>query len=260
MTIKWVISDPLVMNGEPFCYGSRLTVRNLLEMRRAGRSPADMLAEHPELRRVVSDPSAIRALSPFADAAMQACPPRRRQSLVEDLLIERVDETVASRRRSRHGLHAAPAQQLTLGSQVLTPLLDSFLLFREARGHRRRRELRAGRRRGLDHPSCVWRQPLELLLDHLSQAVRHRAGDVLDPLGIRRMKNSIIKRARGGATIVLSSHLLHLLEEVCTHVLILKQGEKIADGTLAEVAARFSNGEVNVSLEDIFIRATGGTE
>jgi ABC-2 type transport system ATP-binding protein len=82
----------------------------------------------------------------------------------------------------------------------------------------------------------------------------------LDPLGIRRMKNSIVKRARDGATIVLSSHLLHLLEEVCTHVLILKKGEKIADGTITEVAARFSNGESHVSLEDVFIRATGGSE
>ena len=82
----------------------------------------------------------------------------------------------------------------------------------------------------------------------------------LDPLGIRRMKNSILQRARDGATIVLSSHLLHLLEEVCSHVLILKKGEKIADGTLAEVAARFSAGETAVSLEEIFIRATGGSE
>jgi ABC-2 type transport system ATP-binding protein len=82
----------------------------------------------------------------------------------------------------------------------------------------------------------------------------------LDPLGIRRMKDSIVQRARAGATIVLSSHLLHLLEEVCTHVLILKQGAKIADGTLADVAARFSQGDTNVSLEEIFIRATGGTE
>ena len=82
----------------------------------------------------------------------------------------------------------------------------------------------------------------------------------LDPLGIRRMKNSIVQRARAGAAIVLSSHLLHLLEEVCTHVLILKRGTKIADGTIAEVAARFSNGEPNVSLEEIFIRATGGSE
>jgi ABC-2 type transport system ATP-binding protein len=82
----------------------------------------------------------------------------------------------------------------------------------------------------------------------------------LDPLGIRRMKDSIVQRAREGAAIVLSSHLLHLLEEVCSHVLILKKGEKIAGGTLAEVAARYSNGEPNVSLEEIFIRATGGTE
>jgi len=82
----------------------------------------------------------------------------------------------------------------------------------------------------------------------------------LDPLGIRRMKDSIVQRARAGATIVLSSHLLHLLQEVCTHVLILKQGAKIADGTLAEVAARFSQGETSVTLEEVFIRATGGTE
>ena len=78
----------------------------------------------------------------------------------------------------------------------------------------------------------------------------------LDPLGIRRMKDSIVSRARAGAAIVLSSHLLHLLEEVCSHVLILKQGVKIADGALADVAARYSNGEANVSLEEVFIRAT----
>jgi len=82
----------------------------------------------------------------------------------------------------------------------------------------------------------------------------------LDPLGIRRMKDSIIRRARAGATVVLSSHLLSLLEEVCSHVLILKQGEKLAHGTLAEVAARYSRGETGVSLEEIFIRATGGSE
>lgn len=52
MTIKWVKSDPLVMNGEPFCYGTRLTVRNILEMRSHGLTPSDMLAQHPELKRV----------------------------------------------------------------------------------------------------------------------------------------------------------------------------------------------------------------
>ncbi len=82
----------------------------------------------------------------------------------------------------------------------------------------------------------------------------------LDPLGIRKMKDSIMRRAQAGATVILSSHLLHLLEEVCTNVLILKKGQKIADGTLAEVSARYSAGESNVSLEEIFMRATGGVE
>ncbi len=52
MTIKWVKVDPLVMNGEPFCYGSRLTVRNVLEMRANGLDPAEIIALSPELRRV----------------------------------------------------------------------------------------------------------------------------------------------------------------------------------------------------------------
>jgi ABC-2 type transport system ATP-binding protein len=82
----------------------------------------------------------------------------------------------------------------------------------------------------------------------------------LDPLGIRRMKDSILKRAREGAAVVLSSHLLHLLEEVCTHVLIVQRGSKVAEGTLAEVAARYSNGEAGVSLEEVFLRATSGGE
>ncbi|MEW6223845.1 MAG: DUF433 domain-containing protein [Chloroflexota bacterium] len=50
MTIKWVKTDPLVMNGEPFCYGSRLTVRQVLELRRTGYTITDLLKDHPELK------------------------------------------------------------------------------------------------------------------------------------------------------------------------------------------------------------------
>ena len=52
MTIKWVQVDPLVMNGEPFCYGSRLTVRQLLELRGNGYDLSRLIKDHPELRRV----------------------------------------------------------------------------------------------------------------------------------------------------------------------------------------------------------------
>ena len=52
MTIKWVQQDPLVMNGEPFCYGSRLTVKQLLELRSNGYDLRRILTDHPELRTV----------------------------------------------------------------------------------------------------------------------------------------------------------------------------------------------------------------
>lgn len=78
----------------------------------------------------------------------------------------------------------------------------------------------------------------------------------LDPIGIRRMKNSILKRAHDGAAIIISSHLLHLLEEVCSHVLILKTGRKVFDGTLDGVRQKFSEPSADASLEEIFLRAT----
>lgn len=78
----------------------------------------------------------------------------------------------------------------------------------------------------------------------------------LDPGGIRRMKDVMRALARDGVAIILSSHLLSLLEEVCMHLLILKDGEKVAVGTVAEVHAQFSDGSA-LSLEDVFFRATG---
>jgi len=78
----------------------------------------------------------------------------------------------------------------------------------------------------------------------------------LDPAGIRHMKDTMRRLARGGAALIISSHLLSLLEEVCTHVLILKQGGKIADGSLADVRRRFAE-QSDASLEDVFFKATG---
>jgi ABC-2 type transport system ATP-binding protein len=79
----------------------------------------------------------------------------------------------------------------------------------------------------------------------------------LDPLGIRRMKDSILARAGAGAAILISSHLLHLLEEICSHVLILKGGRKIIDGTMEEVRGKFSEAAGGGNLEEAFFRATG---
>ena len=79
----------------------------------------------------------------------------------------------------------------------------------------------------------------------------------LDPLAIRRTKDLIVKQARDGVAIIISSHLLHLLEEVCSHVLILKRGKKIAHGTLEEIRTQHREGGKDSTLEEIFIRLVG---
>jgi ABC-2 type transport system ATP-binding protein len=79
----------------------------------------------------------------------------------------------------------------------------------------------------------------------------------LDPIGIRRMRNTIVARAHAGAAILLSSHLLHLVEEVCSRVIIMDRGRKVADGTFEELASRADLATAGSSLEQIFLRVTG---
>jgi ABC-2 type transport system ATP-binding protein len=78
----------------------------------------------------------------------------------------------------------------------------------------------------------------------------------LDPAGIRRMKQTIVDRARAGAAVLLSSHLLHLVEEICTRVLIVQRGRMVANGTIDEILAGRPD-LVGKSLEDIFLALTG---
>lgn len=82
----------------------------------------------------------------------------------------------------------------------------------------------------------------------------------LDPYGIRKMKDSIVRRVHEGAAAVISSHLLHLVEEICTHVLILKAGRKVADGTMDEIKQRFLQTSERNNLEAVFFRATSDVE
>ena len=80
----------------------------------------------------------------------------------------------------------------------------------------------------------------------------------LDPAGIRRMKQTIVDRARAGAAVLLSSHLLHLVEEICTRVLILQRGRMVALGSLSQIL----EGRPDLrgkSLEDVFLALTGAT-
>jgi ABC-2 type transport system ATP-binding protein len=79
----------------------------------------------------------------------------------------------------------------------------------------------------------------------------------LDPLGIRHMKETIVSRGRAGAAVIVSSHLLHLVEEICTRIVIINRGVKVADGTLADLRAQSEDAAAGSNLEQIFLSVTG---
>ncbi len=68
----------------------------------------------------------------------------------------------------------------------------------------------------------------------------------LDPIGMVETREMMKEIAKEGVTIFLSSHLLHEVEQICTHVTIINKGVAVASGTLEEIM----KGE---SLEDVFL-------
>jgi ABC-2 type transport system ATP-binding protein len=78
----------------------------------------------------------------------------------------------------------------------------------------------------------------------------------LDPLGIRRLKNTMVTRAEEGAVVIVSSHLLAMVEDICSHVLILKYGEQRFFGRVDELRSSYGVMDGDSSLEAAFFLAT----
>ncbi len=75
----------------------------------------------------------------------------------------------------------------------------------------------------------------------------------LDPAAIRMLKKSLAELAATGTTVLLSSHLLALVEDLTQHLVILRSGRCLFSGTLAIAQEQYG---VTGSLEDVFFRAT----
>ena len=112
-------------------------------------------------------------------------------------------------------------------------------------------ELSRGMKQKLAIACGLLHEPKALLLDEPLTG--------LDPVGIRRMKATIMRRAAAGAAVILSSHLLHLVEEICTRLLVLQHGRVVAFGTMAEIIAS-RPGLQSRTLEDVFLALIGQDE
>jgi ABC-2 type transport system ATP-binding protein len=105
-------------------------------------------------------------------------------------------------------------------------------------------ELSRGMKQKLAIACGLLHSPAALLLDEPLTG--------LDPVGIRRMKATIVRRAAAGTAVILSSHLLHLVEEICTRVLVMNGGQTVAIGTVADIVAS-RPALSGRRLEDIFL-------
>jgi ABC-2 type transport system ATP-binding protein len=84
-----------------------------------------------------------------------------------------------------------------------------------------------GMRQRLGLASCLIRRPQLLVLDEPANGV--------DPAGIRFLRNLLRRLAADGMTILLSSHLLAEVQEVCNRVAVINQGRIVHEGALADL-------------------------
>jgi ABC-2 type transport system ATP-binding protein len=113
-------------------------------------------------------------------------------------------------------------------------------------------ELSRGMKQKLMIATALLHKPQALVLDEPLTG--------LDPGAIRRMKRTILEQAAAGTAVLVSSHMLHLVQELCGRVAILQRGRKLFEGTLPELRAGLPGLEQNADLEAIFLRATEGDE
>ena len=102
---------------------------------------------------------------------------------------------------------------------------------------------------------CAYlQQPKALLLDEPMTG--------LDPQAIRVLKRSIIQQSQTGAAVIISSHLLAMVEDICSHVLVLDAGVCKFFGSLANFRKKFLDQEKNdaASLESAFFSALSEVE
>ncbi|MCB0446740.1 MAG: ABC transporter ATP-binding protein, partial [Gelidibacter sp.] len=77
----------------------------------------------------------------------------------------------------------------------------------------------------------------------------------LDPQGIHQIRTLIKQIASNGTTILLASHLLDEVEKVCSHVVVLRKGEKLYSGRVDEMISSHGFFELKAEKQSELIQA-----
>lgn len=161
------------------------------------------------------------------------------------------------------------------GAEMLTFTGRMYGLAREETGERAREllalmeldgepkklvvEYSHGMKKKLSLACALIHRPEILFLDEPFEGV--------DALASRTLKDLLLKLTARGITVFLTSHVLEIVERLCTHIAIITEGRLVVEGALDELrrgialedeAASGTGGGSPLSLEDYFIRVIGG--
>jgi ABC-2 type transport system ATP-binding protein len=101
-----------------------------------------------------------------------------------------------------------------------------------------------GMRQRLAVASALLKAPEVLILDEPANG--------LDPAGMREMRDLLRTLADGGTTVIISSHILAEIEQICDAVTIISRGRRVVAGPVAEVlAASDDRGEYRVRVAEL---------
>lgn len=99
-----------------------------------------------------------------------------------------------------------------------------------------------GMRQRLGIAAALMKTPRILILDEPSNG--------LDPAGMREVRELLRRLGDSGVTVLLSSHLLGEVQQICDTVTILNRGRMVAKGRVTDVLAQASSGSVSVGITD----------
>ena len=102
-----------------------------------------------------------------------------------------------------------------------------------------------GMKQRLAIASALLNDPEILILDEPTNG--------LDPQGIHQIREIIKKIASQGTTILLASHLLDEVEKVCSHVIILRKGEKLYSGPVDQMLTSYGFFELRAIDEEALV-------
>ncbi len=71
----------------------------------------------------------------------------------------------------------------------------------------------------------------------------------LDPVSADAIQSAILELRRNGATVILSTHDMHVAETMCDYICMIFRGKKVLDGTLAAIQDQYGNDTIRVAAE-----------